>query len=104
MGQWFVKGWLYWVIFLILYFVYKFIPSTPLKVICAICESNFQHYKASFFSWIILSLGEFLWVRRRIQDRQAFLYSRMATATIPAMVCFNSVVPGCGNIPADCLR
>ena len=82
MGQWYVKGWLYWIIFLLLYFAYKFIPSAPLKVICGICESNFQHYKASFFSWIILSLGEFLWMRRRIQDRQAFLYSRMATATI----------------------
>lgn len=80
--QWFIKGWLYWLIFLLLYFFYKFIPLTPLKVICGICESNFQHYKASFFSWIIVSLGEFLWMHRKIQDRQVFLYSRMATATI----------------------
>jgi hypothetical protein len=82
MNQWFVKGLLYWLIFILLYLVYKFIPLTPLKVICGICESNFQHYKASFFSWIILSLGEFLWTHRSIQDRQAFLYSRLATATI----------------------
>lgn len=82
MEQWFLKGMLYWVVFMVLYFLYKFIPLTPLKVICGICESNFQHYKASFFSWIIVSLVEFLWMRRKIQDRQVFLYSRMATATI----------------------
>ena len=82
MGQWFIKGWLYWLIFLILYFLYKFIPLTPLKVICGIYESNFQHYKASFFSWIIVSLGEFIWMNRKIRDRQVFLYSRIATATI----------------------
>jgi len=80
--RWYVKGWLYWLVFMLLYFVYKFIPVPPLKVICSICESNFQHYKASFFSWIILSLAEYLWMRRRIQDHQAFLYSRIATATI----------------------
>lgn len=81
-GRWYLKGWLYWIVFLLLYFAYKFIPSAPLKVICGICESNFQHYKASYFSWIIISLGEYLWMRRRIQDRRAFVYSRMATATI----------------------
>ena len=80
--RWYIKGWIYWITFLLLYFAYKFIPSAPLKLICAINESNFQHYKASFFSWIIVSLGEFLWIRRKIQDRQVFLYSRMATATI----------------------
>jgi hypothetical protein len=82
MDLWYLKGWIYWLIFLLLYFAYKFIPFTPLKVICGICESNFQHYKASFFSWIIVSLGEYLWMHRRIPDRQVFLYSRVATATI----------------------
>lgn len=81
-GHWYSKGWLYWMVFLMMYFAYKFCPCEPLKVICGITESNFQHYKASFFSWIIVSLGEFLWIRPRILDRQVFLYSRMATATI----------------------
>lgn len=80
--RWYIKAWFYWAIFLLLYFLYKFFPSAPLKIICGICESNFQHYKASFFAWIILSLGEFLWVHRRIQDRRVFLYSRLATATM----------------------
>lgn len=82
MDQWFIKGWLYWLTFLLLYFLYKFIPLTPFKIICGICESNFQHYKVSFFSWIIVSLGEYLWMSRKIQDRRVFLYSRLATATI----------------------
>jgi hypothetical protein len=82
MYQWHVKAWLYWLTFLLLYLVYKFIPLAPFQVICGICESNFQHYKASFFTWIIVSTGEYLWMSRRIEDRQAFLYSRLGTATI----------------------
>jgi hypothetical protein len=82
MDRWHIKGWLYWLIFLLLYLVYKFLPATPLKVICGICESNFQHYKVSFFSWIFVSIGEYVWMRRRIPDHQVFLFSRIATATI----------------------
>jgi len=82
MSQWYIKGWIYWIIFLILYFSYKLFPSAPLKIICSITESNFQHYKASFFSWILISLGEYILFRRKIQDQQSFIFSRMATATI----------------------
>ena len=81
-AHWYVKGGLYWVVFMVLYLVHKFIPAPPLRVICAVSESNFQHYKASFFSWIILSALEFGVARRKIGDRQAFLYSRLATATL----------------------
>jgi len=81
-GKWYIKGWLFWVVFMLLYFVYKFFPCTPLMAICGICESCFQHFKAAYFSWIIISLLEFLYMRRSVQDRQVFLYSRMATATI----------------------
>ena len=82
LGKLYIKVWLYWVVFLLLYFAYKFIPFPPLKFICAVSESNFQHYKASFFSWIILSLLEYIFLRRGIQNRQAFIYSRLATATL----------------------
>jgi hypothetical protein len=80
--RWYIKGWIYWITFLLLYFAYKFIPFAPLKLICAINESNFQHYKAAFFSWIIVSTGEYLWISRKIEDRRGFFYSRITTATI----------------------
>jgi hypothetical protein len=65
-----------------MYLGFKFFPCLPLKVICGITESNFQHYKASFFAWIILSLLEYLYLRRSIKNQSSFIYSRMATATI----------------------
>jgi hypothetical protein len=102
-GRWYLKGWLYWIIFLLLYFAYKFIPFAPLKVICGTTESNFQHYKASFFSWIILSLGEYFWMQRSIQDRQVFFYSRIATATILPWFVFILWYLGvaiCGRLPS----
>jgi hypothetical protein len=76
------KGISFWGIFLLLYFAYKFFPVMPLKIICGITESNFQHYKAAFFSWIILSLVEFSLIRKRIIDIETWFYSRISTATI----------------------
>ncbi len=77
-----LKGLFFWALFLIFYFVYKYIPWAPLKIICAVSESNFQHYKAAFFSWIILSSLEYLICKRKITVKSAFFYSRLSTATI----------------------
>jgi hypothetical protein len=81
-GKWYWKGGIYWAIFMLLYFAYKFLPCGLLKVICATSESNFQHYKASFFSWILLSALEYSLLHRRVSDRRTYLYSRLATATL----------------------
>jgi len=78
----YIKGLSFWGIFLLLYFAYKNFPVMPLKIICAVTESNFQHYKASFFSWLILCLSEFVLIRKKIGDREVWFYSRICTATI----------------------
>jgi hypothetical protein len=74
--------------FLILYFAYKYIPFAPLKIICAIAESNFQHYKAGFFSWIIISLFEYCLLGKKVGDIVPFFYSRTATAAIIPWIIF----------------
>ena len=78
----YVKGLIFYGIFMSLYFAYKYIPWPPLKIICGITESNFQHYKAVYFSWIILSFCEYAYVRKKLNGIASFVYSRMATATI----------------------
>jgi hypothetical protein len=78
----YLKGLFFWGIFLILYFAYKYFPFAPLKIICGIAESNFQHYKAGFFSWIIISLLEYGLLREKVGDIEPFFYSRIGTATI----------------------
>jgi len=81
-GQPYLKGILFWLVFLLMYFAYKYFPSWPLSVLCAINESNFQHYKASFFAWIIISIPEYFMLRRSMPSLNGFIYSRMATAVI----------------------
>jgi hypothetical protein len=76
------KGIFFWLVFLLLYLLYKFLGWELLKVICGTTESNFQHYKAAFFSWTIVSLAEYYITGSRQENRTGFVFSRMATATI----------------------
>lgn len=76
------KSLIYWAIFMVLYFAYKFAPNPILAVFCGISESNFQHYKATFFTWIILSLVEFGLQRGQVGNRDTYFYSRLGTATL----------------------
>lgn len=76
------KSLAYWVIFMVLYFAYKYAPHPILAVFCGISESNFQHYKATFFAWILLNVLEFVLQRGQVGDRETYLYSRMGTATL----------------------
>ena len=75
------KSFAFWLVFMILYGAYKFFPVFPLSLICSVIESNFQHFKAGFFSYLIVSLIEYGWCRRKISNRDGFLYSRI-TATV----------------------
>lgn len=81
------KALLFYAIFLLFYGLSKVATGMPLALIIATNESNFQHYKAAFFCYLIASLIEYLVFRKRISAEQGFLYSRMAAAVfIPWMV------------------
>ena len=84
----YLKGVAFWLVFLVLYFVYKYFPCDGLKLICGITESNFQHYKAAFFSWIIISILEYALLRRSISDFGTFFWSRTGTATFLPWIVF----------------
>lgn len=76
------KGILFWLLFVALYLLYKFTGWAPLRLVCGVDESNFQHYKAAFFSWIIVSLAEYCISGKKQENRIGFVFSRMATAAI----------------------
>lgn len=71
------KALAFWGVFMLLYFLYKYFPTPVLSLICGITESNFQHYKAGFFSYLIVNLVEYGWKKWKISDREAFVFSRM---------------------------
>jgi hypothetical protein len=81
------KALAFWGVFLTLYAVYKFFPIFPLSLICGVTESNFQHYKAGFFSYLIVNLVEYAWNHRKITDRESFIFSRLsATIFLPWII------------------
>lgn len=82
-----VKMALFWIVFMFLYFAYKLFPIFPLSLISSVNESNFQHYKSTFFAFLILNLIEYLIFRRQIKNLSSFIGSRgLATILAPWMV------------------
>lgn len=80
-GKFWQKILVFWLIFMAMYFAYKFFPVFPLSLICATNESNFQHYKAGFFAYLLANLVEYGMWRRQIPSWETWLFSRLA-ATI----------------------
>lgn len=81
------KALAFWAVFIVLYLLYRFFPVFPLSIICGITESNFQHYKAGFFSYLIVNAIEYIWNRRKIQEYDRFIFSRMlATVFLPWII------------------
>jgi len=81
------KVFLFWVVFITLYLLYRFFPVFPFSLICGVTESNFQHFKAGFFSYLIVNLIEYIRFRQTIQNRNSFVYSRMmSTLFLPWII------------------
>lgn len=76
------KTFIFWAIFLALYFVYKYFPNRVFAIFCGTVESNFQHYKAAFYSWIFSSALEFAFFHAQIADGEAWFYSRLGMAIL----------------------
>lgn len=83
-----IKGLFFWLLFVLMYGIYRFFPVFPLSIFCGTNESNFQHYKAAFFAFLILALIEFLVYRRKITDRDRFWYPRLLSAVIAPWMVF----------------
>jgi hypothetical protein len=83
-----VKVLLFWVTFLLLYVARKLAPVIPITLISGINESNFQHYKGTFFAYLIISLIEFLIFRKQITNRSSFWYARLAAAIFAPWLVF----------------
>jgi hypothetical protein len=82
-----LKGVLFWVTFMLLYGLQKLAPVFPVTLFTAIDESNFQHYKATFIAYFIISLVEFIVFRKNLTEKTSFWYSRLTTTIfIPWLV------------------
>jgi hypothetical protein len=83
-----LKGLLFWVTFLVLYALRKLAPVIPITLLAGVNESNFQHYKGTFFAYLIISLIEYLIFRKKVENKSSYWYARLITATIAPWLVF----------------
>jgi hypothetical protein len=72
---------LVWAAFVALHFAYALVPAPPVKAFSGINESVFQHLKVGFFIYLLASLVELALFKRRVSDKQSYLFSRL-TVTV----------------------
>lgn len=82
------KAGIIYLIFMIMYGVYRFFPVFPLSLICATDESNFQHYKAVFYAFLIAALIEYAVYHGRAAGASGFWIPRLFTATFTPWIVF----------------
>lgn len=71
-----------YLVFLVMYGLYKAIPVFPLSIPCPTVESNFQHFKGAFFTFLIVDGVEWLMYRRRLPAGQDFWNGRLLAAVL----------------------
>jgi len=82
------KSILFWLSFLALMGIKSIAPVFPITLIVGINESNFQHYKAAFYAYLLASLVEYLILRRRVGNRSTFGYARLTAALLVPWLVF----------------
>jgi len=83
-----VKGLLFWVTFMLLFVLRKLAPVIPITLIAGVDESNFQHYKATFFAYLILSLVVYLIYRKKLTNALSFWYACLTAAIFAPWMVF----------------
>ena len=67
-------------VFLIMHYLYEWFPGRLTRLFGATSESMFQHMKAVFFSYLLLTAIEFALTYRAIPSRTRYLYARLLGA------------------------
>ncbi|MFZ5858940.1 MAG: DUF6512 family protein [Chloroflexota bacterium] len=68
--------------FLLLHYLYEWFPNGVTAIVSATDESIYQHMKVAFFSYILVSLFEYIWFRKQIESRGKFIHARALTAVL----------------------
>jgi hypothetical protein len=71
------KVFLFLVLFSILHFGYDITHLAFLKPFCGISESVFQHLKMVFWAYLLANVTEYLFVKKRLTNRDSFWFSRL---------------------------
>ena len=82
-----LKTLIFVILFSILHFLYSLNENPFFRAIAGKDESVFQHLKMGFFSYLLLIIFDYLLVRKKIENRESFLYSRLLSSLlVPWMI------------------
>jgi hypothetical protein len=84
-GKWrriFLKALYVQIAFLVLHYLYDFFPNALTRVISGTSEAVFQHMKIAFFSYLLVSLIEYLVERKRVEDQSTYIFARLAATVL----------------------
>ena len=85
-----IRSFIFLCIFELLHYSFELFPNIVVQIFSGINESNFQHWKIGYYSYLILTLVEFLIFRKKItgENREKFIYSHLLTALIVSWIIF----------------
>lgn len=78
-----IKALLFMGVFSLVHFIHDFIPIPIILIIGANDESVFSHMKMAFWSWLILSLFEYIFLRKLIKRKNFIISRAIITISIP---------------------
>lgn len=77
-----VKVIAYQLVFLVVHYLYDWFPNSATYLLGTTSESIFQHMKATFFTYIVITAIEYGLTHAAIPSKSRYLYSRMFCAVI----------------------
>ena len=77
-----VKVAVFWFGFLMLHFLYDWLPILPVALFSGVSEAVFQHAKIAFYVYLLVSLVETLIFAKKTSNKQRFILPRLLAALI----------------------
>lgn len=89
-----IKILLYQIIFLVVHYLYDWFPNSVTYLFGATNESVFQHMKAVFYAYLLLTGFEYALLQGAIRSKINFLYGRMFCASIMPLLMMTYFLTG----------
>ena len=83
-----LKSFIFMVLFAILHYLYTLNPNPFFQIISGTDESVFQHLKMGFFGYLLLIGIDYLIIRKRVENKQSFVFSRLISSLLVPWIIF----------------
>ncbi|MFN2305010.1 MAG: hypothetical protein ACK2TV_14865, partial [Anaerolineales bacterium] len=77
---------IYQLLFLLLHYLYDWFPNNLTVIFSGVNESVYQHMKIAFFTYFLIAILEYLVIRKTIKDFEAYLFSRLFSASFLPLI------------------